>query len=228
MPKSWFPIESNPEVINSYAERIGLDTGNFCFQDVLSTEEWAVAMVPQPALGVLMLFPIKDSTEAYRKLEDLEIKSNGQILDPSVYYMKQTVGNACGTVGILHAISNARPLIGLKSDSYLERLLQQTAVMTPEERAAFLEQDDEIEESHVSAAAEGQSAQDADVDTHFVCFSHVNGHIYELDGRKSFPINHGPSSPDTLLQDACNIIRKFMDRDPGELRFTIVALAPAN
>jgi hypothetical protein len=26
------------------------------------------------------------------------------------------------------------------------------------------------------------------------------GHLYELDGRKKFPVNHGPSSPDTLLE----------------------------
>jgi ubiquitin carboxyl-terminal hydrolase L3 len=30
---------------------------------------------------------------------------------------------------------------------------------------------------------------------------------------------------DTLLEDSCRVIKKFMDRDPEELRFTIVALA---
>lgn len=54
-----------------------------------------------------------------------------------------------------------------------------------------------------------------------------DGHIYELDGRKPFPINHGVTSPATLLQDACTVIQtQFMARDPTEVRFTIVALAP--
>ena len=44
------------------------------------------------------------------------------------------------------------------------------------------------------------------------------------DGRKAFPINHGPSSPATLLEDACRVVRAFMDRDPEEVKFTIVAL----
>jgi ubiquitin carboxyl-terminal hydrolase L3 len=59
----------------------------------------------------------------------------------------------------------------------------------------------------------------------YVFISNVDGHLYELDGRKDFPINHGESSADNLLEDACAVIQQFMDRSPGELRFTIVALA---
>jgi ubiquitin carboxyl-terminal hydrolase L3 len=44
------------------------------------------------------------------------------------------------------------------------------------------------------------------------------------DGRKAFPINHGPTSADTLLEDACKVVRQFMERDPEEVKFTIVAL----
>ena len=62
---------------------------------------------------------------------------------------------------------------------------------------------------------------------HFICFVQKNGHLYELDGRKPFPINHGASSADTLLTDAAGAIRKFMERDPSNLQFTMVALAPA-
>ena len=67
---------------------------------------------------------------------------------------------------------------------------------------------------------------ETDVNTHFICFTEVNGSIYELDGRKASPINHGPSSPETLLSDACRVVKGFMERDEGEHRFTIVALAP--
>ena len=55
--------------------------------------------------------------------------------------------------------------------------------------------------------------------------SHCDGHLYELDGRKSGPVNHGPSSPDSLLEDATSVVKRFMERDPEELRFTIIALA---
>ena len=67
MAKHWFPLESNPEVMTQYAGKLGLDTSSdgLWFHDVLSTEDWAFAMVPQPVLGVLMLFPIKENVRLY-------------------------------------------------------------------------------------------------------------------------------------------------------------------
>ena len=58
-------------------------------------------------------------------------------------------------------------------------------------------------------------------------FNDVNGNIYELDGRKESPIPHGSTSQETFLKDSAKVVQKFMDRDPGEMRFTILALAPA-
>jgi ubiquitin carboxyl-terminal hydrolase L3 len=227
MPKQWFPLESNPSVMTKYIQGIGVDTSVINFHDVLSTEDWALEMVPGPILGVLMLYPIKAATEDHRRAEAARIEADGQVVSPNVYYMKQTVGNACGTVGLLHCAINARNSLSIGSDSYLARFVAATAGMNPDERAAYLERDDEIEETHVAAATEGQSDQVQerdDVDTHFICFTNVDGHLYELDGRKKFPINHGVTSADTLLNDACAVVKQFMARDPTEMRFTIVAL----
>ena len=55
--------------------------------------------------------------------------------------------------------------------------------------------------------------------------SHKDGCLYEMDGRKSFPINHGATTPETLLQDACAVIKEFLERDPGESGFAVTALA---
>ncbi|TDH66265.1 hypothetical protein CCR75_001854 [Bremia lactucae] len=228
-PKRWFPLESNPAVLNSYVEKMGFPTSQFSFYDVLSTEEWALAMVPAPVTAVIMLFPIKPHTKEAEKQEAANIEKYGQKVSSNVFFMHQTVGNACGTVGILHAIGNMRHLVHLAPESYLCKFLDKTKAKTPIEIAQHLEHDDELEETHSSAAEAGQSEQLANVDdpisTHFVCFSCVDGDLYELDGRKKRPINHGPSSSDTLLLDACKVIKRFMARDEGEMRFTILALA---
>mmetsp|Transcript_19683 Transcript_19683/g.32892 ORF Transcript_19683/g.32892 Transcript_19683/m.32892 type:complete len:234 (-) Transcript_19683:642-1343(-) len=225
MPKQWFPLESNPGVMNAYAEKMGLNISEYSFTDVFSTEDWALDMVSKPVVGVVMLFPIKPASEEFARQEKEKIEVDGQIVSPNVYYMKQTIGNACGTIGILHAIGNARSVVSITPGSYLESLYERTSTMNPAEIAAFLEADDELEETHVSAAEGGQSQATMDVNTHFICFSHMDGHLYELDGRKQSPINHGPTSAETLLADACAVIKGFMDRDPGEVKFTIVALS---
>ncbi|KAB0407623.1 hypothetical protein E2I00_016251, partial [Balaenoptera physalus] len=68
---------------------------------------------------------------------------------------------------------------------------------------------------------------DEKVDLHFIALVHVDGHLYELDGRKPFPINHGETSDETLLEDAIEVCKKFMERDPDELRFNAIALSAA-
>jgi ubiquitin carboxyl-terminal hydrolase L3 len=50
------PLESNPEVINSYISKMGLKTELYSFQELLSLEEWGLEMVPKPVLGIMMLY----------------------------------------------------------------------------------------------------------------------------------------------------------------------------
>lgn len=229
MTKNWFPLESNPDVMNTYMGRLGLNTVDYRFVDVLSTEDWALDMVPKPVLAVLMLFPLGRAEEEFRIQQSSEIAANGQTVSPNIFYMKQTIGNACGTIGLLHAAGNARKVVPnlVLADSHLDRLLSTTETLEPEAVAQHLEEDTTLEEVHEEAATQGQTAATDDVDTHFVCFVHLDNCLYELDGRKDSPINHGPSSQETLLADACVAVRRFMDRQPTETRFTIVALAAA-
>ena len=75
--------------------------------------------------------------------------------------------------------------------------------------------DENLTSVHSVAAEEGQSKQqgvDEECDKHFVCFVNIDNCIYELDGRKAFPINHGDSTHETFAADACNVIKKFMER----------------
>lgn len=44
MGKKWIPLESNPEVLNQYAQTLGADVSKFTFCDVLGLDEvwWVV------------------------------------------------------------------------------------------------------------------------------------------------------------------------------------------
>ena len=94
-----------------------------------------------------------------------------------------------------------------------------------------MEKDSKIAKMHDDATSSETNATsrgniDDKVLTHFIALVNVDGKLYELDGRKEGPIFHGPTSQMTLLKDACGVIKKFMARDPTEMRFTITALAP--
>ena len=42
----------------------------------------------------------------YEEEEKSRIEKDGQTVSSSVYFTKQTIGNACGTIGLLHALGN--------------------------------------------------------------------------------------------------------------------------
>lgn len=99
--------------------------------------------------------------------------------------------------------------------------------MTPEARGEVLEKFNRIGNAHEEIASEGQTAPpapDEHLVTHFVAFVHKDGNLYELDGRRGGPINHGPTTADSLLKDAAVVCRQRMERDPTEYRFTVMAL----
>ena len=103
--------------------------------------------------------------------------------------------------------------------------------MDPVQKAERLEQDDAIEEMHDAATRSETNATDRgnvndEVLTHFVALVCVEDRLYELDGRKAGPIDHGPTTQATLLKDAIKVVQTFMARDPNEMRFTMTAMAP--
>ncbi|KAL0395024.1 UNVERIFIED_CONTAM: Ubiquitin carboxyl-terminal hydrolase 3 [Sesamum latifolium] len=219
--KRWLPLEANPDVMNQFLWGLGVAPDEAeCF-DVYGLDEELLEMVPKPVLAVLFLYPITPKSEEERILQDNAIK------EPSsgVYFLKQTVGNACGTIGLLHAVGNITSEIKLVEGSYLDNFFKSTAKMDPSERAAFLENDREMEVAHSVAATAGDTEASADVDTHFICFTCVNGQLYELDGRRAGPISHGASFPSTLLQDAAKVIQKFIAKNPDSINFNVIAIS---
>jgi hypothetical protein len=51
-------------------------------------------------------FHIDKQYEEYRKKRNTQLKENGQELPKDIVFIPQTIGNACGTIGLYHALSN--------------------------------------------------------------------------------------------------------------------------
>nr|DAD18386.1 TPA_asm: hypothetical protein HUJ06_019849 [Nelumbo nucifera] len=108
--KRWLPLEANPDIMNQFLRGLGLPPDEAEFYDVYGLDEELLEMVPKPVLAVLFLFPVNAESEAERALEKESAKKE---TSDKVYFLKQTVGNACGTIGLLHAIGNVSKEIKL-------------------------------------------------------------------------------------------------------------------
>ncbi|CAI2171977.1 16334_t:CDS:2 [Funneliformis geosporum] len=225
----WLPLESNPQVMNDYIYKLGVSRA-WAYTDVWGLDSDLLSMISQPVKAVLLLFPITENYERDSKEEVKQIQEKGQDVSPNVIFYKQTISNACGTIGLLHSLASNTDAIPI-NDGPLKSLLDKTKNLTSDERAKVLEKDQELAEAHKSSASSGQTIyykqtprEDEVVNLHFATFIEKDGSIYQLDGRKPFPINHGPCK--NLLEDSAKIIKKFMERDPENYQFTVIALTP--
>jgi ubiquitin carboxyl-terminal hydrolase L3 len=229
----WIPLESNPEVMNEFLTKIGVpDKLQIC--DIYGFEPELLDMVPKPVKAVLLLFPVSPQSEDFRVAQVTKIEQSGQELPPGIWFTTQTIGNACGTIGLLHAVGNNLDTLGpLPEGSWSHKFFTNSLDADADARAAMLQSDDSIAEVHADAAQAGQSAapdRPEDCMLHFVCFVEKGGFLLELDGRKPFPINHGPCAADALLASAIQVIKTdFMATDPSSNLFSTVAYcAPAS
>jgi len=222
--KRWLPLEANPDVMNQYIWGLGVPEEEAEFNDVYGLDEELLEMVPKPVLAVLFLFPYNSPSDDESK-EETVTETEKKEASKNVYFLKQTVGNACGTIGILHAIGNATSEIKLAEGSFFDRFYKVTADMDPYERAAFLEKDREMEDAHSVAAIAGDTEATPEVNEHYICFTCVDGELYELDGVKNQPVLHGASSPENLLKDAAKVIQATIAQNPDSINFNVMALS---
>ncbi|KAL6261569.1 hypothetical protein P5V15_006655 [Pogonomyrmex californicus] len=222
---AWVPLESNPEVMTKFLHKLGVPK-KWSILDVYGLESDLLAIVPRPVLAVILLYPVPSKTEKIEE-EKEEIKDSKNDAPDSIYHMKQCISNACGTIALLHSVANNLDVIQLEN-GFLKKFLDETKGLSYAERGERLENAQDIIDTHMESAQEGQTeapAEDMEVYHHFIAFVHKDGSLYELDGRKSAPINHGSTMPETLLDDAARVCKEYMERDPNEVRFTVVALA---
>lgn len=112
---AFIPLEANPEVMTGLLRRLGLSSA-LAMHDVYSiTEPELLAFVPRPALALLLVFPVSAAYEAQRLAEDAGAPEyGGRGPAEPVLWFRQTIRNACGLMGLLHAVGNgpARGFVG--------------------------------------------------------------------------------------------------------------------
>ncbi|KAK3318442.1 hypothetical protein B0H66DRAFT_237784 [Apodospora peruviana] len=230
---AFIPLEANPELMTSLLRSLGLSSA-LQIHDVYSlTDPDLLSFIPRPALAVLLVFPVSATYESHRLAEDSLLPLyGGQGPDEPVLWFRQTIRNACGLMGLLHAAANGPARGFVEEGSDLDKLIKKAVDLNVEERSKLLERDPALAKAHQAAAVQGDTtAPDArdDVDLHYVCFVKTDdGTLWELDGRRKGPLNRGrlEKDEDILSPNALAMgPLKFLEREGGDLRFSCVALA---
>ena len=110
----------------------------------------------------MLIFPVSDTYEKFRSEEDrdkTEYQGSGD--GEEVLWYKQTVGNACGLMGLLHGVSNGPARAQVQAGSELEALIEHATPLKPVERARLIEETEALESAHQAAAATGDTAAPA-------------------------------------------------------------------
>jgi len=106
--------------MSSLVHKLGL-SAELSWHDVYSLDDPSLlAFVPRPAHALLLVFPVSTAYEKARTDEDSSSSDYaGTGSGEEVLWFKQTIGNACGLMGIIHATCNGmtRDLIGMTASS---------------------------------------------------------------------------------------------------------------
>ncbi|KAF7554566.1 hypothetical protein G7046_g6791 [Stylonectria norvegica] len=233
--KSFIPLENNPEVFTALVRDLGL-APDLEFHDVYSLDEALLSFIPRPALALIFISPppmyaavrAADGTRAAR--DGLSYDGSGS--DEPVVWYRQIIGNACGLIALLHAVSNGPAVEHITPGSTLDKLLKEITPLKPLPRAEVLNQSEALEAAHMRAAGQGDTAApqaEQVAPHHFLAFvKGKDGHLWELEGSSDGPIDRGllRADEDMLSEGALEKgIGKYLKAANGELDFSMIALA---
>ncbi|KAI5969728.1 YUH1 [Candida margitis] len=235
--KSVIPLESNPSIFTDLSQKLGLSP-ILQFHDVYSlTDPELLSFLPQPVFGIILLFPLTPSYEAYRREKDAEGGKYGNE-NPNVHWFKQTIGNGCGLYALLHILINISPDLTL-SHSQINDLatkiegrnlsVEEVSLIVEE-----LERNIKLDEQFGSKGQTEAPAPGESIEFHFISFiKGKDNHLYELDGRRNGPIDLGEvgaAGAESIIKESKLIdkIQFYIDNadERNKHNFALMALGP--
>lgn len=232
-------LENNPEVMNHLAKALGMDD-SFSFYDIYSlTDPDLLAFIPRPVYALLVIIPLTPTWHEARTVEDKDKGDyEGKGEDEPVIWFRQTIGNACGSIGLVHSLLNSEASKHIRPGSTLDEIRKAALPKSMLERAKVLEDSDAFEKAHAEAAQLGDTAVPAPASNehtgqHFVAFVKAkDGHLWELEGDRKGPLDRGALkdhedvlSPVALGKGLGRLMTIEAEKG-GDLRFSAIALAP--
>jgi len=164
-----------------------------------------------------------------------------------MFFAHQLIPNSCATHALLSILLNCQ---GIELGSLISRLKTETTGFNPEMKGYAIGNIPELAYAHSKHARPesnpvSSSAMDdkqpngltSSVRTmeafHYTCYLPINGRLFELDGLKPYPIDHGPlaTKSETWHDKARRVVRARISHATGgelchDIRYNLMAVVP--
>ncbi|VEN62664.1 unnamed protein product [Callosobruchus maculatus] len=232
LTEGWLELESDPGLFTLLLEDFGVKG--------VQVEEIYDLNKPldSPVYGFIFLFRWIEERRSRRKVVELnETFVKDEDIVNNIFFAQQMVPNSCATHALISILLNC-PTIHLGET--LARLKAHTQGMSPDNKGWAIGNTPELacaHNSHAMPQAKRKLEKGSGVSTgrftgeafHFVSFVPIGGRLFELDGLKPFPIDHGPCNETDWTDKFRSVItnRLGMTADEyNEIRFNLMAVVP--
>uniref|UniRef100_A0A663EW46 Ubiquitin carboxyl-terminal hydrolase n=1 Tax=Aquila chrysaetos chrysaetos TaxID=223781 RepID=A0A663EW46_AQUCH len=235
MNKGWLELESDPGLFTLLVEDFGV-------KGVQVEEIYDLQSKCQgPVYGFIFLFKWIEERRSRRKVSTLVDETS--VIDDDIvnnmFFAHQLIPNSCATHALLSVLLNCN---NVDLGPTLSRMKDFTKGFSPESKGYAIGNAPELAKAHNSHARpeprhlpekqNGISAVRTMEAFHFVSYVPIKGRLFELDGLKVYPIDHGPWADDEEWTDKAR--RVIMERiglaTAGEpyhdIRFNLMAVVP--
>lgn len=218
---NWCLIESDPGVFSEMLKNFGVE--NVQVEEIYSLDAEQFRDL-KPVYGLIFLFKwVKDENPQGSLVKDSRIQE--------MFFAKQVITNACATQAILSLLLNL-DCPEVKLGNVLSNFRDFTKEFDPATKGLALSNSDEIRTVHNSFARQtvfefdSRSAKEDDDVFHFVAYLPIKGRLYELDGLREGPLDHGaiPEGSDWIATVKPIIEARIAKYQAGEIHFNLMAV----
>jgi len=213
----WCLIESDPGVFSELIKEFGCQ--GLQVEELWSLDEDAFNQL-KPVYGLIFLFKWKGDAD-----------ESGKVLlgDTDMFFAKQVINNACATQAILSVLLNIQDTTIELGDT-LTQFKEFCSSFSPALKGLSLTNADKLREVHNSFARQNMfefdsKAVEKDDDVyHFVAFVPFKGRVYELDGLREGPVDHGPAGDDWLSIVRPMLQTRIAKHSASEITFNLMSV----
>jgi len=234
----WLELESDPGLFTLLLEDMGVVGTQV--EEIYDLQKESLVEGGQ-CYGAIFLFRWIEERRSRRKLVDEQtLYVKDETVVNSIFFAQQMIPNSCATHALVSVLLNCP---SLELGNTLSKLKTHVQGMSPENKGLAIGNCPELAMAHNSHAvprarrrfdrtsgAVTTGSRYSGEAFHFVSYVPINGRLFELDGLRKFPLDHGPVGADWTEKLRSVITERLGIATGGEpyhdIRFALMAVVP--